>query len=211
VAPNLDAEVLRRAGVKRGWGETGFSAYERVVARPSLTIAGVAGGHRGPGVAAVIPARASAKLSMRLVPDQSADRVEALLRARLRTLMPPTVRWELTRVSASPPVLLNRGDVAHEAAARACRRIWRRAPAVLRSGGTIPLVDLIARRYGVPTVLLGFALPDDGAHAPDEKFHTPHLDLGAGTIAAFLEELATARARRDGGGRDVRRRLGHVT
>jgi acetylornithine deacetylase/succinyl-diaminopimelate desuccinylase-like protein len=189
-APQTDADVLREAGVARGWGEQGFSAYERTTVRPSLTIAGIAGGHHGPGVKAVIPASATAKLSLRLVPDQSPDRVERRLRARLNALMPPTVRWQLVRRSASRPVLLNRGDVAHHAAARACRRVWGRPPVALRSGGSIPLVDLLARRHGVPTVLLGFALPDDGAHAPNEKFHVPHLDRGARTIAAFLEEVA---------------------
>jgi acetylornithine deacetylase/succinyl-diaminopimelate desuccinylase-like protein len=193
--PIADAAMLAQAGVKRGWGEDGFSAYERVTTRPSLTIAGVTGGHQGPGVKAVIPARASAKLSLRLVPNQSPERVERQLGARLRALMPPTVRWRLERESASRPVLLNSRDVAHQAAARACGRIWRRAPALLRSGGSIPLVDLLARRYAVPTVLLGFALPDDCAHAPNEKFHVPHLDLGARTIAAFLEELARADVR----------------
>jgi acetylornithine deacetylase/succinyl-diaminopimelate desuccinylase-like protein len=188
--PITDAAVLRQAGVARGFGEAGFSAYERVTVRPSLTIAGVTGGHQGAGVKGVIPARASAKLSLRLVPSQSPQRAERQLRARLQALMPPTVRWRLERDSASRPVLLDSHDVAHQAAARACRRVWHSAPVLLRSGGSIPLVDLLARRHAVPTVLLGFALPDDGAHGPNEKFHVPHLDLGARTIAAFLEELA---------------------
>jgi acetylornithine deacetylase/succinyl-diaminopimelate desuccinylase-like protein len=124
------------------------------------------------------------------------DRAERLLRARLHALLPPTVRWRLERASATPPVLLDSHDDAHQAAARACQRIWGRPPAVLRSGGSISLVDLIAQRHGVPTVLLGFALPDDGAHAPNEKFHVPHLDLGARTIAAFLTQLAPVGAAR---------------
>jgi acetylornithine deacetylase/succinyl-diaminopimelate desuccinylase-like protein len=193
--PIGDVAVLRQAGVARGWGEEGFSAYERVTARPSLTIAGVTGGHQGPGVKAAIPARASAKLSLRLVPNQSPTRAQRRLSARLRALMPPTVRWQLRRESASRPVLLNSRDVAHQAAARACLQVWRREPALLRSGGSIPLVDLLARHWAVPTVLLGFALPDDGAHAPNERFHVPHLELGARTIAAFLEELAAAEGR----------------
>jgi acetylornithine deacetylase/succinyl-diaminopimelate desuccinylase-like protein len=129
------------------------------------------------------------------VPNQSPERVERQLGARLRAVMPPTVRGRLERESASRPVLLNSRDVAHQAAAWACVRIWRRAPALLRSRGSIPLVDLLARHYAVPTVLLGFALPDDGAHAPNEKFQVPQLDLGTRTIAAFLEDLARADVR----------------
>jgi acetylornithine deacetylase/succinyl-diaminopimelate desuccinylase-like protein len=196
--PVPDAAILAEAGVRRGWGERGFSAYERVTVRPSLTIAGVTGGDQGHGVEAIVPSAATAKLSLRLVPDQSPERVERLLRARLARLMPSTVRWRLRRASASSPVLLDSRDAAHRAAATACRRVWHRGPAILRSGGSIPLVDLIARRHGVPTVLLGFALPDDAAHAPNEKFHLPHLRLGALTIAAFLEEVAAQPTRTSG-------------
>lgn len=209
--PVTDAAVLSQAGVAHGFGEEGFSAYERVTVRPSLTIAGVTGGHQGHGVKSIIPARASAKLSLRLVPNQSPERAEHQLRGRLRTLMPPTVRWRLERESASRPVLLDSHDVAHQAAARACRRVWHTEPVLLRSGGSIPLVDLLARRHALPTVLLGFALPDDGAHAPNEKFHVPHLDLGARTIAAFLDEMARTGSRPTRGPAQGRRPSRHLS
>lgn len=188
------AQILAEAGVRRGWGERGFAAYERVTSRPSLTVTGITGGHQGPGVGSVIPARAVARLSLRLVPDQRPRHVEGLVRARLAELIPPTVRWRLTRHSATPPVLLASGDAASRAFARACRRVWGVPPARLRSGGSIPLAHDLAVRHGVPTLLTGFALPDDGAHGPDERFRLDHLELGARTIAATLQELARGAA-----------------
>jgi acetylornithine deacetylase/succinyl-diaminopimelate desuccinylase-like protein len=187
-----DREILAEAGVPRGWGEAGYSAYERTVARPALTVNGIAGGHQGPGPKSVIPARAVAKLSLRLVPGQDADAAERALRAHLRRVVPDTQRWRLTRQSDSAPILMDTGDAAHRAAVRACQRVWGRAPVRLRSGGAIGAAELLAVRFGVPTVLLGFALPDDRAHGPDEKFHLPHLDLGAATVAVFLRELGQA-------------------
>jgi acetylornithine deacetylase/succinyl-diaminopimelate desuccinylase-like protein len=183
-----DWEILTEAGVGRGWGERGYSAYERTVARPALTVNGLAGGHQGPGPKAVIPARAVAKLSLRLVPGQDADAAERALRAHLARVVPDSQRWTLTRQASSAPVLLAGGDRAHRAAARACTRVWGHPPVRLRSGGSIGAAELLAGPLGVPTVLLGFALPDDRAHGPDEKFHLPHLDLGAATVVAFLRE-----------------------
>jgi acetylornithine deacetylase/succinyl-diaminopimelate desuccinylase-like protein len=187
--PRPDADILREAGVRHGWGERGFGAYDRVTARPSLTVAGVTGGHHGAGVPSVIPARAGAKLSLRLVPDQDPARVERLVRERIAALVPPGVRHGVRRHSAGAPVLLDARDDAHRAVARAVRSVWGVAPAVLRSGGSIPLAHLLAVTHAVPTVLTGFALPDDGAHGPNERFRVEHLELGTRTIARALHEL----------------------
>ena len=191
-----DRETLVAAGVPRLWGEPGYSAYERTVGRPALTVNGLTSGHQGPGPMAVIPARASAKLSLRLVPGQDPNDAERALRAHLACAVPATQRWRLTRQSASAPVLLDAGNAVHRAAARACLQVWGVPPVPLRSGGSIGAAELLAGRLGVPTVLLGFALPDDRAHGPDEKFHLPHLALGADTVAAFLRELAQGLPRR---------------
>ncbi len=184
-----DAEILAQAGVSRGWGEPEFSLEERVTARPALTIAGITGGHQGPGVASSIPASAVARLSLRLVPGQHPRRVQRLIQADLEASMPPTVRWRLRLRSATPPVALDVGDPAHRAVARAIRRVWGVEPAVLRSGGSIPLAHELAVRHRVPTVLTGFSLPGDRAHGPDERFELAHLEYGARTIATGLREL----------------------
>lgn len=184
-----DREILSEAGVTKGWGERGRTAYERTVARPALTLNGLSGGHQGPGAKAVIPAKASAKLSFRLVPEQDPAGVERALRRHLASALPPTVRWRLTRQGATPPVQLNPHDAAHRAAFRAVVRVWGRPPVLLRSGGSIRAAQLLSNELGIPTVLLGFALPDDSQHGSNEKFYLPHLELGAATVEAFLWEV----------------------
>jgi acetylornithine deacetylase/succinyl-diaminopimelate desuccinylase-like protein len=189
-----DRDIRREAGVPALWGDPVYTAYDRTVFRPALTVNGLAGGHHGPGAKAVIPACALAKLSFRLVPDQSPDEVEHALRSRLAQLFPETLTWRLTRQAAAGPVKLDRRDAAHRAAARACRRVWGRPPVGLGSGGSIRAAQLLAGELRVPTVLLGFALPDDRAHGTNEKFHLPHLERGAATVAGFLTELAAGGA-----------------
>jgi acetylornithine deacetylase/succinyl-diaminopimelate desuccinylase-like protein len=189
VPPRTDREILREAGARRGWGERGYNAYERTTIRPALTINGLSGGHQGPGAKAVIPQRASAKLSFRLVPDQDPDTVAQALRRHLAAVVPPTLSWTLTRQASSLPVAVDPDGPAHRAAARAVERVWGRPPTMLRSGGSIAAAELLAGRLGVPTVLLGFALPDDRAHGPDERFDVRHLDLGAATVSSFLREM----------------------
>ena len=186
VAPEA---ILREAGVARGWGEAGRSAYARVAERPSLSVNGLTAGHQGPGAKSIIPAAATAKLSLRLVPDQEPRAVLALLRRRIAALVPPTMHATLAVHGASRPVLLDEGDAGHRAARVACRRVWGRDPVSLRSGGSIGLVAQLARR-GIPPVLLGFALPGDRQHGPNERFRVAHLQLGARTI----EELAVSLA-----------------
>jgi len=191
-----DREIRREAGVPALWGERSYTAYERTAFRPALTVNGLSGGHQGPGAKAVIPASATAKLSFRLVPDQDPDEVEAALRSRLAGLVPETLTWRLGRQAAAAPVVLDPSDAAHRAAARACVRVWGRPPVEVGSGGSIGAAELLVGQLGVPTVLLGFALPDDRAHGTNEKFHLPHLRRGAATVAAFLEELGARPATR---------------
>jgi acetylornithine deacetylase/succinyl-diaminopimelate desuccinylase-like protein len=184
-----DREILAEAGVTEGWGEPGRTAYERTVARPALTLNGLTGGHQGPGAKAVLPAEASAKLSFRLVPEQQPAEVERALRRHLAAAVPPTIRWGLVRQGVTPPVHLDPRDAAHRAASRAVVRVWGRPPVLLRSGGSILAARLLAGELRTPTVLLGFALPDDSQHGPNEKFYLPHLTLGAATVEAFLRDV----------------------
>lgn len=181
------AAILRDAGVRRGWGEPGYSLHERTTIRPALTINGITGGHQGPGGKGIIPARAVAKLSVRLVPDQDPREVGALVRRHVAGSTPPGVRAEVRVDRAARPVVIDRSHPAMRAAAAAYRYGFGRAPVFLRSGGTIPVVDLLQRALGVPTVLLGFALPDDRAHAPNEKFHLPNYVNGIATVIRLLQ------------------------
>jgi acetylornithine deacetylase/succinyl-diaminopimelate desuccinylase-like protein len=185
-----DAEILRDAQVGRGFGERGYSLYERTTIRPALTINGLSGGYQGPGGKAVIPAQASAKLNLRFVPDQTPQEVERLVRRHVAEALPPTVRWRLETFSGAMPVVLDRAHPAMRAAAAAYRRGFGTAPVFVRSGGTIPVVNAFREVLGLHTVLLGFALPDDRIHAPNERFHLPNFTRGIETAIAFLDEVA---------------------
>jgi acetylornithine deacetylase/succinyl-diaminopimelate desuccinylase-like protein len=185
-----DATVLRQAGVAQGWGELGWSLHERTTLRPAVTVNGLSGGYQGPGTKSVIPARAGAKLGIRLVPDQDPGEVEWCFRRHLAQTLSPTVHMAVRFGGRVPPVLFDTAHPAVEAAAAACRRGFGARPAFLRSGGTIPAAAMLGRALGTPVVLLGLALPDDRAHAPNERFHLPNLWQGIDTIIWYLQETA---------------------
>ena len=188
-----DAKILADASARQGWGEAGHTLYERTTIRPALTINGVTGGYQGPGVKAVIPARASAKLNFRLVPDQDPLEIDHLFRAHVSRIVPATVRARLQTHLAASPAVIDRRHPGILAAASAYSRGFGIMPSYLRSGGTIPVVGLLQEKLGIPTVLMGFALPDDRLHAPNEKFHLPTFFRGIATSIAFLEEAAKIR------------------
>lgn len=185
-----DEEILRDARVQRAWGEPGFSLYERTTVRPALTVNGVVGGYRGAGVKAVIPARALAKLGFRLVPDQDPREIEQLFRQHIERIAPATVKTAVRTHARAKPVVLRRGHPSMRAAAVAYRKVFGSAPVFLRSGGTIPVVNMFQEKLGIPTVLMGFALPDDRIHAPNEKFHLPNFYRGIETCIRFLHEMS---------------------
>jgi acetylornithine deacetylase/succinyl-diaminopimelate desuccinylase-like protein len=184
-----DQQILRDAKAERGWGERGFSLYERATIRPSLSVTGVTGGYQGEGVKAVIPSRAIAKLNFRLVPDQDPVEIERLFRLHIARITPLTVRTEVRRFLAARPALIDRRHPVMRAAARAYERGFGASPVFLRSGGTIPIVNHFQELLGAPTALMGFALPDDRIHAPNEKFHLPNFFRGIETCIRFLTEV----------------------
>jgi len=186
-----DTEILRDAGTDAEAGEAGFSAYERTTSRPALVVTGLTGGYTGPGTKSVVPALAQARLNLRLVPDQDPAEVRRLICARVRELTPAALALTLRAGPGSRATTIDRRDPAVRAAAVALRDAFGRAPVFVRSGGTIPIVDDIQRLLGAPTVLMGFALPDDGMHAPNEKVNLPTLHRGTAACVRFLELLAT--------------------
>jgi acetylornithine deacetylase/succinyl-diaminopimelate desuccinylase-like protein len=194
-----DAKILADAGSERSWGEKGFSLYERTTIRPSLSICGLTGGYQGEGSKAVIPARASAKLNFRLVPDQDPREIDVLVRRCLDRATPSTVRSRITTQLGARPAVLDRGQPVMRAAAHAYRRGFGAAPVFLRSGGSIPVVNLFQERLEIPTALMGFALPDDRIHAPNERFFLPNFERGIATCLAFMEEMAALRSERTEG------------
>ena len=174
------------------WGERGYSLYERLTLRPALTINGISGGYQGPGGKGVIPARATAKLSLRLVPDQDPQEVDRLFRNQIARITPSTVHSTVRTLSRAEPVLIDPRHPAVRAAKLAYRKGFGAAPVFLRSGGTIPILSTFQKTLGIPTVLMGFALPQDRVHAPNEKFHLPNFFRGIETSIWFMDALANA-------------------
>jgi acetylornithine deacetylase/succinyl-diaminopimelate desuccinylase-like protein len=187
-----DPQILEDAQTDLGWGERGYSLYERLTLRPALTINGLTGGYQGPGGKGVIPARAGAKLSFRLVPDQDPREIDRLFRTYIGRITPPTVHSTVETLSSADPALIDPRHPAVRAAALAYRKGFSAAPVLLRSGGTIPILSTFQNTLGIPTVLMGFALPDDRIHAPNEKFHIPNFFKGIETSIWFLDALAKA-------------------
>jgi acetylornithine deacetylase/succinyl-diaminopimelate desuccinylase-like protein len=187
-----DDQILKDAQAEVAWGERGYSLYERLTLRPALTVNGISGGYQGPGGKGVIPARATAKLSFRLVPDQDPREIDRLFREHIARITPPTVHATVRTVSGAEPVLIDPQHPAVRAASFAYRKGFGAAPVFLRSGGTIPILSAFQKTLGIPTVLMGFALPDDRMHAPNEKFHIPNFFKGIETSIWFMDALARA-------------------
>ncbi|WP_199512594.1 M20/M25/M40 family metallo-hydrolase [Nucisporomicrobium flavum] len=184
-----DRTLLRDAGVRRGWGVPGTTLYERTTVWPALTVNGLTAGHQGPGSKSIIPAYATARIGMRLGAGQDPAWTAAAVARHLARRTPPTVRCELRLVHAASPVQLDRRSEAVTAGVAAYRCGFGVPPLLLRSGGTIPAVSLLRDKLGIGTALLGFALPGDRAHGPDESAHLPTLGRGVVTIAAFLTRM----------------------
>jgi len=180
-----DHQILRDAGVTQSWGEEGFSLYERTTLRPAFTINGITGGHQGPGGKGIIPARASAKISFRLAPNQDPGRVERQFRQYINCLKPAGVQTEVRKYFGTRPTVLSRRHPMMRAAALAYEHGFGSKPVFLRSGGTIPVVNIFQDVLNVPTALMGFALPDDRMHAPNEKFYLGNFYRGINTCIWF--------------------------
>jgi acetylornithine deacetylase/succinyl-diaminopimelate desuccinylase-like protein len=181
-----DEEILRDAKVEEGWGEPGYSLYERTTIRPDLSVNGIVSGHTGHGAKGVIPASALAKISFRLVPDQDPDRIALLLRDHIARITPSTVRSSVRTMSTIHPALINRRHPAVQAASQAYRKTFGKPAVFIRSGGSIPVVHTFQNVLGIPSVLMGFGLPDDHIHGPNEKFHMPIFFKAVETCIWYL-------------------------
>ncbi len=187
-----DAELLRDAQAEQGWGEAGFTGYERTTIRPSLSVNGITGGYQGRGPKSIIPAGASAKLNFRLVPQQDPHEIEQLFRAHIAHVTPPTVRTTVRTDFMAKPAGMPRHHPALRAASQAYQQGFGVMPTFLRSGGTIPAVNLFQEVLGIPTVLMGFGLPDDRIHGPNEKFDLRNFARGITTSMHFLAEVSAS-------------------
>jgi acetylornithine deacetylase/succinyl-diaminopimelate desuccinylase-like protein len=176
-------------GLSDLWGEQGFTTFERTWARPTLDINGIWGGYQGPGAKTIIPASASAKVSMRLVPDQDPSKIADALRRHLEDACPSGTRIEVEVHSQAPAVLVDTQGTAAEAAMAALEEVWGTPPVRVREGGSIPIVGTFAEVLEVPVLLIGFGLADDRLHSPNEKFDLHSYLQGIRTTVCFLDRL----------------------
>lgn len=189
--PFDESQLKAYLGVHQLVGESGYSPMERKTARPTLDINGIWGGFSGEGTKTIIPAKAGAKVSMRLVPRQRTKKINELFRDFVHSLTPPGVKLEITDLFGSDPVLVAREEVSVQAAARAIEIGFGKAPVFIREGGSIPIVSLLKESLGMDKILLlGWGSPDDGAHSPNERFSLDDFHRGIRSIAALLYELA---------------------
>src|SRR4051794_1689181 len=168
-------------------GEADRMVLERIWSRPTLEVHGIAGGFTGTGAKTVIPARATAKVSFRLVPEQNVDKIMAAWKKFVAENTPAGIRMNVNVLSGAPAVVVNPDHPAIAVAARAFADMLGRETVFTRSGGSIPIVGDFARHLGIPTVLMGFGLPDDGLHSPNEKYKLANYYTGIVTVAHFLE------------------------
>ncbi len=187
----FDAAAFQReaGGVPALTGEAGYSVLEQRWTRPTLEINGIWGGYSGPGAKTIIPASASAKISCRLVPNQDPERIAALVGDALQKAAPPGVTVSITIDHGGKPVVVDETTPLLQAASRAVAYAFGKPPMLTREGGSIPPVETFQRVLGVPTLLMGFGLPDDQIHAPNEKFDLDQYQKGILAVAALWDEI----------------------
>ena len=190
--PYGDAELRANTGVPELVAEAGYSPIECIWGRPTAEVNGIGGGYQGEGSKTVIPAEAFVKLTFRLVPDQDPAAIADAVTRHLRALCPPSVRIEIVGGHGAVPYVTDPNGRYGMAARAALREAFGREPVLIREGGTIPLATVFRETLGVDTLLLGLALPDCNAHAPDESFPIEHLAAGMRLNGALLRALAAS-------------------
>jgi acetylornithine deacetylase/succinyl-diaminopimelate desuccinylase-like protein len=173
-------------------GEPGFSVLERTWVRPTMDVHGMPGGFTGAGAKTVIPARATAKISFRLVPDMEPQQVFAQYKAYVESLELKGIELRVRLIHSGDPIVISTDNPYIRAATRAMHRVFGKETLFIRTGGSIPIVGDFERHLKIPTVMMGFGLPDDNLHAPNEKFHIANFHQGIESIILFFEELGRA-------------------
>jgi acetylornithine deacetylase/succinyl-diaminopimelate desuccinylase-like protein len=188
--PFDEAGFIREAGSPGPFGEPGYSTLERVWVRPTCDVNGLVSGYTEKGAKTVLPSKASAKVSMRLVPDQEPDELFPRFAAFVKQVTPPGVTVEVSNLHGALPWLTAPDHPMLQAAVRALGRAWPKPPAMIREGGSIPVMNTFQQVLGLPSILMGFALADDNIHSPNEKFNLSSFHQGTKSVAYLYEELA---------------------
>ncbi|NTU63583.1 MAG: dipeptidase, partial [Chloroflexi bacterium] len=188
-APFSEEEFKRDAGVKGVWGEKGYTTKEQITARPTLEINGIWGGFTGEGSKTVLPSKAFAKISCRLVADQDHAEIAELLQNHLKQIAPPYVTIEIRRLHGGHGALINLDSKYMRAAGKVLQQVFGNAPVYEREGGSIPVVATFQKVLGIDSIMLGFGLPDDGLHSPNERFYLPNFYNGIEVTLRYLDEI----------------------
>jgi acetylornithine deacetylase/succinyl-diaminopimelate desuccinylase-like protein len=184
-APYDEKEFEADLGVKELWGEKGFTTNERTGIRPTLEVNGIWGGYIGEGAKTVLPSKAFAKISARLVPNQTSDKITAILINHLQKIAPPTVVVKASLHHGGEPYMTPIDSVAYKAAAKAMETTFGKTPSPVRGGGSIPICALFEKELGIKIVFMGFGLDSDNLHSPNEKFNIANFYKGIETIPYF--------------------------
>ncbi len=190
MAPFDLATYKKDLGVNDVWGEKGYTTLERTGTRPTLEVNGIWGGYTGEGAKTVLPSKASAKISMRLVPNQQSDKITQLFTEHFQKIAPAYVKVKVSAHHGGEPVVTPTDSVAYRAAQKAISESFGKEPIPTRGGGSIPIVALFEKELGIKTVLMGFGLDSDNLHSPNEKYDLANYYKGIETIPLFHKYFA---------------------
>jgi acetylornithine deacetylase/succinyl-diaminopimelate desuccinylase-like protein len=189
-APYNEEEYKKDLGVKELWGEKGYTTNERTGIRPTFEINGIWGGYQGEGAKTVLPSKATAKISARLVPNQSSGKITEILLEHFRKIAPESVTVDVFEHHGGEPYMTPIDSKAYKSAARAIETTFGKSPIPVRGGGSIPICSLFEKELGIKVVFLGFGLDSDNLHSPNEKFELKNFYKGIETIPYFHKYFA---------------------
>jgi acetylornithine deacetylase/succinyl-diaminopimelate desuccinylase-like protein len=189
-APFDVEQYKKELGIDEIRGEEGYTTLERTGIRPTLDVNGIWGGYTGEGAKTVLPSKASAKISMRLVPNQISNEITELFTKHIQSIAPKSVKVKVTAHHGGEPAVTPTDSKAFRAASEAFKEVWGKAPIPTRDGGSIPIVALFKRELGLDTVLMGFGLDSDAIHSPNEHYGVKNFLLGIETIVSFYKHFS---------------------
>lgn len=189
-APFNITNYKNELGIDEVKGETGYTTLERTGTRPTLDVNGIWGGYTGEGAKTVLPSKASAKISMRLVPNQNSTEITELFTKHFQSIAPSYVKLKVTAHHGGEPAVTPTESKAFKAAASAFEEVWGKTPIPTRDGGSIPIVSLFKKELGLDTVLMGFGLDSDAIHSPNEHYGIKNFLIGIETIVAFYKHYS---------------------
>lgn len=189
-APYNEQEYMDELGVKELWGEKGFTTYERTGIRPTIEVNGIWGGYQGEGAKTVLPSKATAKISARLVPNQSSHKITEILLNYFKSIAPPSVTVKVFEHHGGEPYMTPIDSKGYLAAAKALKTTFKKKPIPVRGGGSIPICSILEKELGVKIIFMGFGLDNDNLHSPNEKYNIENYYKGIETIPYFHKFFA---------------------